>query len=329
MVKEIVIICGIQGAGKSTLVNGYVSKGYIRFNRDELGGDLAKLNSKLEQSINNGQSLFVLDNTYGTKESRKPVIDIAKKYKFSIKCVWMATKIEDAQFNVASRIYDRFIAYNSDLLSPRIFKMARELYGPNGSKDFKDPCNIPSIALYAYKKSFEEPTEDEGFNSVEKIAFKRNSLGKDHSKKAIILDYDGTLRKTKSGDKYPKNPDDVVILPNRKEVLAKYKKEGYLLLGVSNQSGIEKGDITEDIAIACFEKTNKLLGLEIPVQFCPHHSFPIRCYCRKPLSGLGVFYIKTLGLNPSDCIMVGDSKTDKTFSERCGFQFKTPEDFFK
>lgn len=320
---------GIQGAGKSTLVNDFVTKGYTRFNRDEMGGDLAKLNSKLEQAIKNGHTRFVLDNTYGTKESRKAVVDIAKRNKIPIKCIWMATKIEDAQFNVASRIYDRFLSFRSDLLSPSTFKIARQLYGPNGSKDFKDPSNIPSIALYAYKKAFEEPTSDEGFDSIEKITFKRRPVDKDCNQKAIILDYDGTLRETNSGDKYPKRPDDITILPNRKEVLAKYKKEGYLLLGVSNQSGIEKGELTEEVAIACFERTNKLLGFNIPVQFCPHHSFPIRCYCRKPLPGLGVFYIKTLGLNPSECIMVGDSTSDKTFASRCGFKFVPNEEFFK
>jgi HAD superfamily hydrolase (TIGR01662 family) len=327
--KEIVIIMGIQGAGKSTLVNDYVTRGYVRFNRDEMGGDLAKLNTKLEEAIKNNHTLFVLDNTYGTKESRKAVIDIAKRNKFTIKCVWMTTKIEDAQFNVTSRIFDRFLAYNSDLFSPRTMKMAREIYGPDGAKNFKDPSNIPSIALYAYKKSFEEPTADEGFDSIEKVVFNRRPVDKNCTKKAIILDYDGTLRETKSGDKYPKNPDDIVILPNRKEVLARYKKNGYLLLGVSNQSGIEKGDVTEDVVISCFEKTNKLLGFDIPVHFCPHHSFPIRCYCRKPLPALGTYYIKSLGLNPAECIMVGDAKTDKTFSQRCGFQFQAAEEFFK
>jgi HAD superfamily hydrolase (TIGR01662 family) len=326
--KEIVIIMGIQGAGKSTFVNDYITKGYTRFNRDEMGGDLAKLNAKLEQAIKNNQTLFVLDNTYGTKESRKAVIDIAKKYGFQVKCVWMTTKIEDAQFNVTSRVFDRFVAYYSDMFSPDRMKMVRELYGPSGSKNFKDPCNIPSIALYAYKKAFEEPSMDEGFTSIEKMPFKRRPMGKDFTKKAIILDYDGTLRETKSGDKYPKSPDDVVLLPNRKETLAKYKKNGYILLGVSNQSGIEKGEVSEETVISCFDKTNKLLGFDIPVQFCPHHSFPIRCYCRKPLPGLGVYYIKALGLNPSECIMVGDAKTDKTFSQRCGFQFQTPEEFF-
>jgi histidinol-phosphate phosphatase family protein len=327
--KEIVIIMGIQGAGKSTLVNDYITKGYTRFNRDEMGGDLAKLNAKLEQAIKNGKTLFVLDNTYGTKENRKPVVDIAKRNGFKIKCVWLTTKIEDAQFNVTSRIFNRFISHYSDMLSPARMKMAREIYGPNGSKDFKDPSNIPSIALYAYKKSFEEPTIDEGFDSIAKVDFKRNPVDSDCNLKAVILDYDGTLRETKSGDKYPKNPDDVIILPKRKEILAKYKKNGYLLLGVSNQSGIEKGDVTEETVLACFEKTNKLLGFDIPVQFCPHHSFPIRCYCRKPLPALGVYYIKALGLNPAECIMVGNSKSDETFGMRCGFRFIHSDIFFK
>jgi histidinol phosphatase-like enzyme len=72
-----------------------------------------------------------------------------------------------------------------------------------------------------------------------------------------------------------------------------------LFLGVSNQSGIEKGDLTEEMAKVCFKKTNDLLGFNIDVRYCPHHSFPIRCFCRKPLSGLGVYLIETYKLNPS------------------------------
>ena len=33
--------------------------------------------------------------------------------------------------------------------------------------------------------------------------------------KGLLLDVDGTLRKTKSGELYPRSADDVEILPNR------------------------------------------------------------------------------------------------------------------
>jgi HAD superfamily hydrolase (TIGR01662 family) len=319
--KEIIIIMGIQAAGKSTIVKDYVSRGYKRLNRDDMGGNLAKLNSTLELLLTTGTEKFVLDNTYGTIESRKEVISIAKKYDCDIKCVWLNTKIEDAQYNASHRILKKFIFDQS----PQ-FKV-HEILGPNCTKLIKDQCCVPSIAQYAYKKSFVIPTLSEGFTSIGKIDFKRTpNLGKN---KAIILDYDGTLRKTKSGKKYPTDTADIVILQNRLSVLQKLLHEGYKLLGVSNQSGVEKGVLSEETVIECFEETNKLLGLSIDYQFCPHHSFPIRCYCRKPLPGLGVYFIEKYQLNASQCIMVGDYTSDKTFASRCGFMYSDANDFFK
>lgn len=320
--KEIVIIMGIQGSGKSTQVKKYLDQRYIRFNRDEMGGNLDQLNHKLEDSINKGNEKFVLDNTYGVKDSRQCVIAIGNKYNIPVKCVWMQTKIEDAQYNVSKRILNRYV-FGKTLP----YHCINDILGPNGHKLEKEV--VPSIALYSYKKAFEEPTMDEGFSSIEKVKFVRDVFPSEYKNKAIILDYDGTLRETKSGENFPRNPDDVVILPNRKQVLSRYEKQGYILLGVSNQSGIEKGDLSESDAQSCFNRTNDLLGLKIDVRYCPHHSFPIRCFCRKPLPGLGVYFIEAYKLNPSECIMVGDSTSDKTFSQRCGFQFSKPEDFFK
>ncbi|MGV9172310.1 MAG: HAD hydrolase-like protein [Promethearchaeia archaeon] len=51
-------------------------------------------------------------------------------------------------------------------------------------------------------------------------------------------------------------------------------------------------------------------------------------YCRKPIPGLGVELILDYKLNPSKTIMVGDLKSDLTFAERCGFQFRSSENFF-
>lgn len=322
MNKEIVIIMGFQGAGKSSLVKQYEDKGYTRANRDEMGGSLNALNMKVEGLMRKGVDKFVLDNTYGTKMARFEVLELAKRNGFLVKCVWLMTKLEDAQFNVCSRILNKFVMNEQN--PPAV----NAILGPNGSKLIRDPANIPSIAIYAYKKNFEKPEMSEGFSEIEKVEFVRKPLPPEYKNKAIILDYDGTLRKTKSGNKYPVSPDDIVILPNRNKVLTSWIFKGYYLLGVSNQSGIEKGDLDEKTAIACFDQTNKLLGFNIDYQFCPHHSFPIRCYCRKPLAGLGVYLIEKYKLNPSECIMVGDSTSDGTFASRCGFKYMEQDKFF-
>ncbi len=66
--------------------------------------------------------------------------------------------------------------------------------------------------------------------------------------------------------------------------------------------------------------TNEMLGMDIDYLFCPHQAYPQVCYCRNPMPGMGVQFIEKYKLNPSQCIMVGDMKTDQTFAERCGFQ---------
>ncbi len=127
---------------------------------------------------------------------------------------------------------------------------------------------------------------------------------------------------------YPISPVQVKVLPGRKEVLEKYLAAGYLLLGASTQSGIAKGHLSDADAQACFDETNRQLGLSIDVSYCKHGSFPVACFCRKPQAGLGVAFIRKYNLNPKHCVMVGDLKTDETFAQRCGFQFEHADSFF-
>src|SRR5207302_1833565 len=51
---EVVLIMGIPGAGKSRVAGEYVGQGYVRLNRDELGGSLPQLASTLEEQLSDG-----------------------------------------------------------------------------------------------------------------------------------------------------------------------------------------------------------------------------------------------------------------------------------
>ncbi len=313
MNDEVLIIMGYPAAGKSRYSQQFVDKGYTRLNRDILGGPLKKLIAKMEASYLEGKRRFVLDNTYPSVKSRKPVIEWAQNHNLPVRCILLDTSIENAQYNAVYRMIKKY----SKLLSPE------EL------KDKKDPNMFPPVALFRYRKLFEPPSVVEGFSSVEKIHFERDRDPMVYVNKAVIFDYDGTLRVSKSGEKFPQSPDDVEILPNRSEVLRKYQQDGYLLLGVSNQSGIGKGVLTSAQAIACFERTNELLGVKIDYRFCPHGTFPVRCYCHKPMIGFGVEFIEQYKLNPAQTIMVGDMTKDETFAKRCGFQYANSAEFFK
>lgn len=266
------------------------------------------LNDLLAEQTQN----VVVDNTYPTVASRKLAVDLAKKYGYEIECWMMGTSIEQTEYNVATRMVKRY----------------GKLVSKNETEKTKNDSNIfPASVLFDYKKKLEEPSTEEGFNKVEKLAFKR-IYDISFTNKAIILDYDGTLRTTISGTVSPNDPADIQLLPDRIGVLKKYKDMGYLILGVSNQAGIARGYVTEDQAIACFKKTNELLGMNIDYLYCPHN-IPINCYCRKPMPGNGVVFIERYKLDPSLCIMVGDMTSDKTFAKRCGFQYVDQAEFFK
>ncbi|KKN58918.1 hypothetical protein LCGC14_0547200 [marine sediment metagenome] len=309
MSQEVVIIIGLAASGKSSLSQKYRDQNYVWLNRDNEGGTVASLVPKLEANLLLGHSV-VLDNTLITAESRKQFIDICKAKKVPIKCIRMGTSKEDAQYNACTRMIKKY----GKILSKEELKKV------------KSPNMFTASVIFAMAKKFEEPGLDEGFVSVVSFPFIR-LLDPSYPNRALICDFDGTLRRTGSGDKYPRSPNDVVILRGRTRKLKQFADEGYKLLGVSNQSGIAKGVLTKADCIACFKRTNKLLGHDIEYHFCPHSPVP-PCYCRKPQVGLAVLLIERHKLNPSQCLMVGDMTSDKTFARRAGFQYEDANEFF-
>src|SRR5499427_4359132 len=187
--------------------------------------------------------------------------------------------------------------------------------------------NITPAVLFAYRKDYEPPSTSEGFIEVTNVPFVRRPTG--YKNKALWLDYDGCLRRSRSGKKWPTDPDDVETLVGRSEVLKEFVKAGFLLLGASNQSAIAKGELTAAVAEECFRRTNEMLGVDIEIGYCPHRVPPITCYCRKPMPGMGVHWLEKYKLDNRRVVMVGDMTTDRTFAARCGVQFCDCEEFFR
>lgn len=310
--SEVRVVVGYPASGKSTVTKELVKKGATVLNRDTEGGTIVGLLPKMEALLKDGKDI-VLDNTFPTVEVRKPFIELAKKYGADVNCTLMSTSIEDAQFNVVQRA----IGLVGEFPTPEVIKKAKH-------------TNIfPPTVLFKYKKEFQKPTVEEGFSKVETHKFIRQ-INPEFTNKALIVDYDGTLRECVGGNgKFPVAKEQVEIKANRTKVLEEYKKKGYRLLGISNQSGVHKGELTAAVCDELFEHTNKLLGVDIEYRYCPHQSAPISCYCRKPMPGLFVEFMLKYKLNPKDCIFVGDMTTDETFAKRAGIQYVDQAEFFK
>jgi histidinol-phosphate phosphatase family protein len=310
---EIVLVLGYPASGKSSVAREHFST-YRRINRDALGDKtLDDLVPYAEKALDEGASV-VLDNTYATRSARASIVDLARRRGVPVRCVWLDTSIEDAQYNAV----ERMVRTHGRLLGPDETKKASK----------KDPNTFGPSVLFRYRKVFEEPSTHEGFASVERMSFVRAPQPPEYTHKALLLDYDGTLRRTRSGDKYPLTPDDVEVLPGRTEVLKRYQAQGFRLLGVSNQSAVSKGTLSDEAARACFARTNALLGLDIEVAFCPHEAAPINCWCRKPMPGMAVAWIERHTLDRAQVTMVGDMTTDRTFATRAGVRFVDQSVFF-
>ncbi|MDR1530662.1 MAG: HAD family hydrolase [Clostridiales bacterium] len=136
--------------------------------------------------------------------------------------------------------------------------------------------------------------------------------------KAIFLDRDGTLI-VDTG--YLRDPEQIEFLPDVIDILRKLKEYGYLLVLVSNQSGIGRGYFTEREHLAVQERLAKLLAEQDAaldgMYYCPH-SPDEGCGCRKPDTGMAIRAARELGIDLSESYMVGDKLSDIEFGTNFG-----------
>ena len=309
---EVVIVMGMPGAGKTFLADDYEGRGYVRISRGRRGGD--DLVPRLHQAIAERRKLVVLEDNYPTRLSRAPVIAAAHSRGLPIRCTHLQISPTEAQVNLTQRMVERY----GRLLDPDEMKACRRT----------DRTVVTPANLRRWVRSFEPPTTDEGFSAVDTIPFVRR-LNPAHKQKGLLLDVDGAIRKSKSGAAYPCHPDDVELLPGRFEVLLRWVASGYHLFFISNQSGIAEGKLTREMADATFKRTAALLRLPVTeIAYCPHQAHPVRCWCRKPMAGLGVFLMELHRLARKHLIVVGDTYGNAEFAAALTARHWEPGHFF-
>jgi len=129
-------------------------------------------------------------------------------------------------------------------------------------------------------------------------------------RRAVFLDRDGTLIEDTG---YPDDADAVRLVDGAVEALAAFRRAGFALVVVSNQSGIGRGLVTEAQADAVHRRfLDELRAHRVElddVRYCPHAP-EAACDCRKPEAGLLLASARDLQLDVGRSFMVGDSPVD-------------------
>ena len=136
-------------------------------------------------------------------------------------------------------------------------------------------------------------------------------------KPAVFLDRDGVVIEEAH---YLGSPDRVRLVLGAGETIAALNSAGWLVVIVTNQSGVARGLFT----IESIEKVHNHLSVLLlcfgatidSYRFCPHHpaaevpEFKVECDCRKPKPGMLLSAAAELGVDLAASWMIGDRVTD-------------------
>lgn len=131
--------------------------------------------------------------------------------------------------------------------------------------------------------------------------------------KAIFIDRDGVIN-SDVGHYYIFRTEDFVLNDGIVSSLKQFQDADYLLIVISNQGGVDKGQYTTNDVEAVHQKMKDLLreeGIQLAeIYYCPHHNEVQKCLCRKPLNLNIEKAISRFDIDRTLSWMIGDSKRD-------------------
>jgi histidinol-phosphate phosphatase family protein len=140
----------------------------------------------------------------------------------------------------------------------------------------------------------------------------------DEPRPALFLDRDGVVIADRN---YLADPELVQVISGVPAALRTAADAGYLLIGVSNQSGIGRGYFSEEDFHRVMVRLESLLAADgvafDAFLYCPHAP-DAGCDCRKPRPGLLEEARRLHRIDTAGSWMIGDKASDVTFGREAG-----------
>jgi aryl-alcohol dehydrogenase-like predicted oxidoreductase len=272
---DVVLVMGIPAAGKGRVAEDYVTRGYVRLNRDERGGSLRELADALDEELSSGARQIVLDSTYLTRAARSYVIDAASRHRVAVRCVWLDTPLAQAQVNLVERLLDRF----GSLPTPvQLRQLAR-----------REPGILAPTSQMRTLRELEPPSSDEGFARVERVPFAR--MPRSRGARAGV--FVAAPAMTQSRWEYSLEQGD--------------RAAPHLVFDW-------RPDDTSDALAAEVASLSAEVSGPVEGALCPHAAGPPSCWCRPPLPGLPLAFSRAHDVDPSRSILVGTGPAHRTLA---------------
>lgn len=146
-------------------------------------------------------------------------------------------------------------------------------------------------------------------------------------RKALFLDRDGTINVERC---YVYKSEDFTLIDGVCEAIKHYMEKDYLVIVITNQSGVGRGLYSEDDVKALHDYADKIFltnGVKIDKwYYCPHHpiyglnKYKISCNCRKPKTGMIEQAIQEYDIDVDHSLLVGDKIEDIECGEKMGIK---------
>ncbi|MBR6911628.1 MAG: HAD family hydrolase, partial [Candidatus Methanomethylophilaceae archaeon] len=120
---------------------------------------------------------------------------------------------------------------------------------------------------------------------------------------------------------YCDDPDKFNVYPDVPAAIARLNTAGFLVIVITNQSGIGRGYFNVETLGRVHDKMLSQIsaggGRIDDIFFCPHKPGD-HCGCRKPEIGMGLQAVEKYDIDVSQSYMIGDADKDIEFGKKLG-----------